>query len=198
MIWTTVGSQSCFCWLYRASPSLAVKNIINLISVLTIWWCPCVESSLVLAGAAAAQYWSSCEEKPQVQGQRGPSKRVGGANSCLESNPISSRDTQRAQTNLVHTSSQGPHRDWDRTVFQYLLWRGKALGAADLGMAWALLEGVAINPTVELPELTQDWEIDSWRAQTTLCTRTQEKRAVTPKKTDPDLPMQSTSRKMPV
>ena len=37
-----------FCWLYRASPSLATKNIINLISVLTIWWCPCVESSLVL------------------------------------------------------------------------------------------------------------------------------------------------------
>ena len=34
--------------LYRASPSLAAKNIINLILVLTIWWCPCVESSLVL------------------------------------------------------------------------------------------------------------------------------------------------------
>ena len=48
MIWATVISQSCFCWLYRASPSLAGKNIINLISVLTIWWCPCVESSLVL------------------------------------------------------------------------------------------------------------------------------------------------------
>ena len=30
------------------SPSLAAKNIINLISVLAIWWCPCVESSLVL------------------------------------------------------------------------------------------------------------------------------------------------------
>ena len=29
-------------------PSLAAKNIINLISVLTIWWCSCVESSLVL------------------------------------------------------------------------------------------------------------------------------------------------------
>ena len=28
--------------------SLAAKNIINLISVLTIWWCSCVESSLVL------------------------------------------------------------------------------------------------------------------------------------------------------
>ena len=25
------------CWLYRTSPSLAAKNIINLISVLTIW-----------------------------------------------------------------------------------------------------------------------------------------------------------------
>ena len=33
MIWATASSQSCFCWLYRASPSLAAKNIINLISV---------------------------------------------------------------------------------------------------------------------------------------------------------------------
>ena len=48
MIWATVSSQSCFCWLCRVSPSLAAKNIINLISVLTIWWCPCVESSFVL------------------------------------------------------------------------------------------------------------------------------------------------------
>ena len=39
MIWATVSSRSCFCWLSRASPSLAAKNIINLISVLTIWWC---------------------------------------------------------------------------------------------------------------------------------------------------------------
>ena len=48
IIWATVSFQSCFCQLYRASPSLAAKNIINLISVLTIWCCPCVESSLVL------------------------------------------------------------------------------------------------------------------------------------------------------
>ena len=48
MIWATVSFWSCFCWLYRTSPSLATKNIINLISVLTIWWCPCVESSPVL------------------------------------------------------------------------------------------------------------------------------------------------------
>ena len=33
MIWATVSSPSCFCWLYRASLSLAAKNIINLISV---------------------------------------------------------------------------------------------------------------------------------------------------------------------
>jgi len=48
MIWAIVSSQSYFCWLYRASLSLVAKNIINLISVLTTWWCPCVESSLVL------------------------------------------------------------------------------------------------------------------------------------------------------
>ena len=48
MVWATVSSWSCFFWLYRASPSLAAKNIINLISVVTIWWCPCVESSLLL------------------------------------------------------------------------------------------------------------------------------------------------------
>ena len=48
MIRATVSSWSCFCWLYRASPSLATENIISLTLVLTIWWCPCVESSLVL------------------------------------------------------------------------------------------------------------------------------------------------------
>ena len=48
MVWATVSSWSCFCWLYRASPSLGAKNIINLIFMLTIWWCPCAESSLML------------------------------------------------------------------------------------------------------------------------------------------------------
>ena len=33
MIWATVSSWSCFCWLYRASPSLAAENIINLFGV---------------------------------------------------------------------------------------------------------------------------------------------------------------------
>ena len=34
MIWAIVSSLSCFCWLYRASPSSATKNKINLISVI--------------------------------------------------------------------------------------------------------------------------------------------------------------------
>ena len=35
---------------------------------------------------------------------------------------------------------------------------------SDTGMAYVLLEEVTINPTIELPELTRDWEIDSCRA----------------------------------
>ena len=31
------------------------------------------------------------------------------------------------------------------------------------------MEEVAINRTIEAPELTQDWETDSWRAQTEPC-----------------------------
>ena len=46
---------------------------------------------------------------PHVQGQKSPIKTVGGANLHLESNPIPTRDTQRAQTNLVLTRI--PHRD---------------------------------------------------------------------------------------
>ena len=56
IIWATVSSWSCFRWLYRASPLLAAKNIINLISVLTIWWCPCVESSLVFLEEGVCYY----------------------------------------------------------------------------------------------------------------------------------------------
>ena len=56
MIWATISSCSCFYWLYRASPSLAAKNIINLISVLTIWWCPRVDSSLV-ASKCSSWIW---------------------------------------------------------------------------------------------------------------------------------------------
>ena len=49
--WSQAQERSVFIPVPKkgnASPSLAAKNIILLISVLTIWWCPCVESSLVL------------------------------------------------------------------------------------------------------------------------------------------------------
>ena len=60
MIWATVSFWSCFCWLYRASPSLAAKNIISLISVLTIWWCPC---------ALGITYYIHCAWKHQSSGR---------------------------------------------------------------------------------------------------------------------------------
>ena len=53
-----------------------------------------------------------------------------------------------------------------------------------------LLEEVTINPTIEPPELTQDWGNRLLEGTNrTLCTRTQEKGAVTPQETDSDLPV---------
>ena len=52
------------------------------------------------------------------------------------------------------------------------------------------MEEVTINPTIELPELTQNWEKRLLEGTNRiLCTRTQEKGAVKPLETDPDLPM---------
>ena len=49
------------------------------------------------------------------------------------------------------------------------------------------MEEVTINPTIELPELTQDWG-NRFLGDTNLVgTRTQEKGAVTLQETDPDL-----------
>ena len=60
----------------------------------------------------------------------------------------------------------------------------RLMGAADLGMTEALLEEVTVNPTLELPELTEDWGNRLLEG-----TRTQEKEAVTPQETDPDFPV---------
>ena len=49
---------------------------------------------------------------PTSKGQRrSPSKMVGGVESHLESNPIPTRDAQKAQTNLACTGTQRPQRD---------------------------------------------------------------------------------------
>ena len=67
--------------------------------------------------------------------------------------------------------------------------RGRDSGCSRPGHSISLFEKVAISPTIELPELTQDWEIDSCRhKQKLVCTRTQDKGAVTPQETDPHLP----------
>ena len=51
------------------------------------------------------------------------------------------------------------------------------------------MEDATINPTVELPELTQDWGNRFLEDTNLVRTRTQEKGAVTLQETDPDLPM---------
>ena len=65
MIWATVNSQFCFCWLHRASPALAEKNIISLTLVLTIWWCPCTHGHLLccwrrLFAMTSVFFWENC------------------------------------------------------------------------------------------------------------------------------------------
>ena len=52
------------------------------------------------------------------------------------------------------------------------------------------MEEIAINPTIELPELTQEWGNRLLEhKQNLVCTRTQEKGAVTLQETDPGLPV---------
>ena len=68
---------------------------------------------LVGEQSSTGECWFLPKKILHVQGQRrSPNKTVGGAKSCLESNPIAARDAWRAQTNLVCTRTQRPHRDW--------------------------------------------------------------------------------------
>ena len=101
---------------------------------------------------------------------------VRGVNSCLESNLMPARDAQRAQTILMlpgprdstetetelclSISCRGMGQKWTATVTG-------ALGAADLGII-NRLGGGHLNSTIELPDHTQDWERDCWRAQTVI------------------------------
>ena len=101
---------------------------------------------------------------PYVQEQRrSPSKMVGGAKLCLESNPIPTREAQRAQTKpCEHQVPETPQRPSQTCVWVFCGITGQqwpatgagALGEADLvtqHVAQALLEDVAINPTTEPP-----------------------------------------------
>ena len=85
--------------------------------------------NLLLNNRQQENVGSHQKKRPHVQGQRkSPSKMVGGAKSCLESNPIPTRDSWRAQTNLVCTRTQIPCRDWARPVCECLLWRYGSVG----------------------------------------------------------------------
>ena len=61
------------------------------------------------------------------------------------------RDPRETETDLCLSISYGD------TGQQWTATGTGALGTADLDVAKALLEEVTINPTTELPELTQDW-----------------------------------------
>ena len=64
---------------------------------------------MVGAGAAAVRCWSGSEEIPHVQEQRrSTSKMVGGAKPYSESNPIPSKDAQKAQTTLYAPGPRDP------------------------------------------------------------------------------------------
>ena len=64
--WATVRSWTCLCWLYRTSLSSSAKNIINLISVLIIWWCLCVKPSLVLFLKCVAMTSASLDKSANI------------------------------------------------------------------------------------------------------------------------------------
>ena len=88
---------------------------------------------------------------------------VGGAKSCLKSNPHTTRDAQRLKGTLCTPGPRGSTEaetelclsvSCGSTSQQWPVTGAGALGAAYLGMAQALLEEVAINPTIQQPELT--------------------------------------------
>ena len=91
-----------------------------------------------------------------IQGQkRNPIKMVGGAKSCLESNPTPTRDVRRAQTNFVRIRTQILHRNWARTLFECLLQRygsavafcrGRGSGCSKPGYDISPLEGGRHDP----------------------------------------------------
>ena len=140
----------------------------------------------------AAQCWSTCEEISHVQGQRrSPSKMVGGAKSHLESNPLPARDAQRAQTDLVCTKTQRPHRDWDRTVLECLRWRpapavhrcrARGSGCSRPRCGISPLGGGHHQPHHRAARTYTGLGKQTLRGhrQNLVCTRTQEKGAVTP------------------
>ena len=86
---------------------------------------------------------------PHIQGQRrSPSKMVGGAKSHLESNPILTRDVQRAQTTpCAHKETLQRISQTCLWVFECLLWRyGSAVACHRGRSSGSSRHGCGINP----------------------------------------------------
>ena len=93
------------------------------------------------------------------------------------------RDHTETETELyLSVTCGGTGQQWTATGT-------RALGGADLGVAYALLEEVTINPHRAARTYTelgkQTLAGHNWNF---VCTRTEEKGAVIPQETDPDLP----------
>ena len=108
MIWGTVSSQSCFCWLYRASPSLAA-NIINLISILTIWWCTRIESWYFPRPWVTSGWKVACPlySAPSAQAPWEHSVEPSLTDSCQESWLHEGRTTARAPPPQIQSPPRG-------------------------------------------------------------------------------------------
>ena len=130
------------------------------------------------------------KDTPIQRQRRSPQKMVGGAKSYLESNPMPARATWRVQTKTC-VQQETPHRlsqTW-LWVLECLLWRCRSKVACPKGRGsgccrpGALLEKVAINPTIEPPELTQDWGNGLLEGTNkTLCTPTPRRKEQWPQK----------------
>ena len=115
---------------------------------------------------------------------------VGGANSPLKSNPISTRDAQRVQTNLVNTRTErSPQRQTELCLsisygcmgcWRYGLLQARGPGCSRLGYGISPLGGGCHYPTIELPVFTQACEIDSRRAKQNLVHQDPEERSSDP------------------
>ena len=121
LLLSPVTSTTGCCFCFGSISSFFLQLFLH--SSAVAYWAPTDLENSFFSVLFFTFSYCSCEEIPHVQGWRSPRKMVGGVNLCLESNSIPSRDAQRAQTNLVHTRTQRPHKDWDRTVFESLLWR---------------------------------------------------------------------------
>ena len=110
-----------------------------------------LELTWAISRYSHAQQWQ--------QGQRrSPCKTLGGANLHLESNPIPTRDAQRAHTNLMSTRTRRkerwPIRHWPRLAQECLgvssggmgrWWPAAGLGALSVAVhAWDLLKEITI------------------------------------------------------